>query len=86
LFEQISSNVDFHVRFHWETNSVAFWDNRVVVHTGTFDFWPQRRHALRATPHGERPESVEEYERRTGKVAKDRQIEVWKQQGIEPWA
>ncbi|KAF8658233.1 hypothetical protein AX14_007736 [Amanita brunnescens Koide BX004] len=84
LFLQISSNVDFQVRFRWGPNSVAFWDNRVVTHTATFDFWPQRRHALRATPHGERPESVEEYERRTGKVAKDRQIEIWKQQGIEP--
>ncbi|KAF8690323.1 hypothetical protein AX14_003011 [Amanita brunnescens Koide BX004] len=84
LFLQISSNVDFQVRFRWKPNSVAFWDNRVVTHTATFDFWPQRRHALRATPHGERPESVEEYEQRTGKVAKDRQIEIWKQQGIEP--
>ncbi|KAG2738173.1 hypothetical protein P692DRAFT_20842110 [Suillus brevipes Sb2] len=28
----------------------------------------------RATPHGEKPESVEEYERRTGKVAKERQM------------
>jgi len=40
------------------------------------------RHALRATPHGERPTSVEEYERQTGKEAKDRQLEIWKQQGI----
>jgi len=84
LFQQISSNVDFQVRFHWEPNSIAFWDNRIVAHTATFDFWPQRRHALRATPHGERPESVQDYEKRTGKVAKDRQIEIWKQQGIEP--
>ncbi|KAF9223360.1 TauD-domain-containing protein [Gyrodon lividus] len=83
LFHQISDNVDFHVRFRWEPNSIAFWDNRVVTHTATFDFWPQRRHALRATPRGEKPESVEDYERRTGKVAKDRQIEIWKQQGVE---
>ncbi|KIK97021.1 hypothetical protein PAXRUDRAFT_825355 [Paxillus rubicundulus Ve08.2h10] len=83
LFHQISDNVDFHVRFSWETNSIAFWDNRIVTHTATFDFWPQRRHALRATPHGEKPESVEDYERRTGKAAKDRQIEIWKQHGVE---
>ncbi|KAG1761487.1 hypothetical protein EDD22DRAFT_895786, partial [Suillus occidentalis] len=38
----------------------------------TGSFWPQTRHALRATPHGEKPESVEE-ERRTCKVAEDRQ-------------
>ncbi|KAF8552051.1 TauD-domain-containing protein [Imleria badia] len=84
LFQQISSNVDFQVRFHWEPNSIAFWDNRIVTHSATFDFWPHRRHALRATPHGERPESVVDYEARTGKVSKDRQIEIWKQQGIEP--
>ncbi|OJA10748.1 hypothetical protein AZE42_04253 [Rhizopogon vesiculosus] len=83
LFHQVAENVDFQVRFHWEPNSVAFWDNRIVNHTATFDFWPQTRHALRATPHGEKPESVEDYESRTGKVAKDRQIEIWKQQGIE---
>jgi sulfonate dioxygenase len=83
LFQQIR-NLDFQVRFHWEPNSIAFWDNRIVTHTATFDFWPQRRHALRVTPHGDRPESVEDYEQRTGKVAKDRQIEIWKQQGIEP--
>ncbi|KAG2739816.1 hypothetical protein P692DRAFT_201797519 [Suillus brevipes Sb2] len=38
-----------------------------------FGFWRQTRHALRGTPHGESPESVEEYEKRTGKVAKERQ-------------
>ncbi|KAG1746986.1 hypothetical protein EDD22DRAFT_972924 [Suillus occidentalis] len=70
----VAKNVDFQVYFHWEPNSVAFWDNRIVTHTAAFDFWPQTRHALRATPHGEKPESVEEYERRMGKVAKERQM------------
>ncbi|KAF9522316.1 hypothetical protein CPB83DRAFT_918383 [Crepidotus variabilis] len=83
LYRQISENPDFQVRFRWETNSVAFWDNRIVTHSATYDIWPATRHALRATPHGERPISVEEYERQTGKEAKDRQIEVWKQQGIK---
>jgi sulfonate dioxygenase len=41
------------------------------------------RHALRATPHGEKPMSVEEYER-DGRVAKDRQLELWKEKGIAP--
>jgi len=54
-----------------------------VTHSATFDFWPQTRHALRATPHAERPLSVEEYEKRTGKTAKDRQIEIWKAQGVD---
>ncbi|KAK7682626.1 hypothetical protein QCA50_014426 [Cerrena zonata] len=82
LFRQISDNPDFQVRFRWARNSIAIWDNRVVTHSATFDFWPATRHALRATPHGEKPTSVEEYER-SGKVAKDRQLEIWKQQGLE---
>ncbi|KAJ7650086.1 hypothetical protein FB45DRAFT_974154 [Roridomyces roridus] len=83
LFHQISENPDFQVRFHWEKGSIAFWDNRIVTHSATFDFWPATRHALRATPHGEKPLSVEEYEKQTGKVAKDRQLEIWRQQGVD---
>lgn len=82
LFRQISENPDFQVRFKWEPNSIAIWDNRVVTHSATFDFWPHTRHALRATPHGERPTSVADYES-TGKVAKDRQLEVWRAAGVE---
>ncbi|CDO68475.1 hypothetical protein BN946_scf184754.g9 [Trametes cinnabarina] len=82
LFRQIAENPDFQVRFRWQPNSIAIWDNRVVTHSATFDFWPHTRHALRATPHGERPLSVEEYEKKTGKVAKDRQLELWQQQGL----
>ena len=29
LFHQLSENPDFQVRFHWEPNSIAIWDNRV---------------------------------------------------------
>ncbi|KAI0649006.1 alpha-ketoglutarate-dependent sulfonate dioxygenase [Trametes meyenii] len=82
LFRQIAENVDFQVRFHWEPNSIAIWDNRVVTHSATFDFWPHRRHALRATPHAERPTSVADYEAATGKIAKDRQLAIWEQQGL----
>ncbi|PCH42062.1 TauD-domain-containing protein [Wolfiporia cocos MD-104 SS10] len=82
LFRELSINPDFQVRFHWEPNSIAFWDNRIVTHSATFDFWPHTRHALRATPHGERPISVAEYER-GGKVAKDRQVEIFKQLGVD---
>lgn len=31
LFRQISENPDFQVRFKWETNDVAIWDNRVGI-------------------------------------------------------
>ncbi|KZT35795.1 TauD-domain-containing protein [Sistotremastrum suecicum HHB10207 ss-3] len=83
LFRQITENLDFQVRFRWEKNSVAIWDNRVTTHAATFDFFPQKRHALRVTPHGEKPLSVEEYEAQYGKSAKDRQLEIWKQQGVD---
>ncbi|THV07211.1 TauD-domain-containing protein [Dendrothele bispora CBS 962.96] len=83
LFQSLAENTDSQVRFHWEPNSIAIWDNRVVVHSATFDFWPATRHALRATPHGEKPTSVEDYEKNTGKVANDRQLEIWKQQGVD---
>ncbi|KAN0120772.1 alpha-ketoglutarate-dependent sulfonate dioxygenase [Russula decolorans] len=81
LFAQISQNHDFQVRFKWEPNDIAIWDNRVVTHSATFDFWPITRHALRATPHGERPISVADYERTTGKRARDRQLELWERLG-----
>ena len=55
--------------------------HQIVTHSATFDFYPHVRHALRATPHGEKPMSVAEYER-SGKIAKDRQLEIWKQAGI----
>lgn len=83
LFQSISENPDHQVRFKWERNSVAIWDNRIVTHSATFDFWPATRHALRATPHGEKPTSVAEYEKQTGKQAKDRQLVIWEQQGIK---
>jgi len=58
LFNHIATATDFTVRYKWEKDSVAIWDNRVVMHTATYDFVAGgggRRHALRVTPHGERP-------------------------------
>jgi sulfonate dioxygenase len=52
---------------------IKLWDNRVTAHSATFDFYPHRRHALRATPHGEKPLSVADYEQKTGKRALDRE-------------
>jgi hypothetical protein len=54
---------------------------QVATHSAIFDFFPERRHALRATPHAERPLSVTQYEFVYGKKANDRQREIWKQQG-----
>ena len=55
-----------------------------MTHSASFDFFPHTRHALRATPHGERPTSVADYEAATGKAAKDWQTEIWAAQGIAP--
>jgi len=75
LFRQIAENPDFQVRVRWAKDDIVFWDNRIVTHSATFDFYPERRHALRVTPHGERPMSVQEYEK-DGKQARDRQVEI----------
>jgi len=57
LYNHIATATDFSVRFKWEKDSVAIWDNRIVVHTAIYDFRAGggRRHAIRVTPHGERP-------------------------------
>ncbi|KIK35661.1 hypothetical protein CY34DRAFT_811979, partial [Suillus luteus UH-Slu-Lm8-n1] len=63
-------------------NRIAFSQILDCTRTVTFDFQPQTRHALRASPHGKKPESVEE-ERQTDKVTEDRRIEILKEQRIE---
>ncbi|TPX72628.1 hypothetical protein SpCBS45565_g00280 [Spizellomyces sp. 'palustris'] len=55
LFKLISQSVDVTVRWKWSKDAVAIWDNRSTVHSATYDFWPEKRHAIRVTPHGERP-------------------------------
>ncbi len=46
---------EFHVRFRWEPNSIAFWDNRSVQHLAIFDYWPQVRSGVRVTLEGDEP-------------------------------
>jgi taurine dioxygenase len=46
---------EFHCRFRWQENSVAFWDNRCVQHHAMWDYFPQRRHGYRVTIEGDRP-------------------------------
>lgn len=55
LFELISTSQDATVRFKWNLHDVAIWDNRASVHTATYGFYPERRHGVRVTPHGEVP-------------------------------
>jgi alpha-ketoglutarate-dependent taurine dioxygenase len=46
---------EYQCRFHWERDSVAFWDNRAVQHYASSDYWPQVRIMERASIIGRRP-------------------------------
>ena len=39
----------YQCRFSWEANSIAFWDNRSVIHKPVNDYWPQERRLERIT-------------------------------------
>jgi taurine dioxygenase len=54
LFEH-AARPEFQVRFRWEKNSIAFWDNRCVQHQAIWDYWPQTRSGYRVTIKGDRP-------------------------------
>ena len=43
------------VRFRWEADSVAFWDNRCVQHIAMWDYYPQVRSGFRVTVKGDKP-------------------------------
>ncbi|MEM7140088.1 MAG: TauD/TfdA family dioxygenase [Actinomycetota bacterium] len=43
------------VRWRWTEGDVAIWDERLVVHRGISDHFPQRRVVRRITVDGERP-------------------------------
>jgi sulfonate dioxygenase len=55
LNDVVSTTQEAFVRFQWQKNDVAFWDNRVSNHTASYGFAPHRRHAVRVACHGERP-------------------------------
>uniref|UniRef100_A0A060T666 ARAD1B16896p n=1 Tax=Blastobotrys adeninivorans TaxID=409370 RepID=A0A060T666_BLAAD len=55
LFTLIATAQEYSVRFKWNKNDVALWDNRITTHSATYGFWPARRHAVRVTVHGEKP-------------------------------
>ena len=47
--------VDFQIRFRWQKNDVAFWDNRCTMHHAIWDYWPHERKGRRVTIKGDRP-------------------------------
>lgn len=46
---------EYQVRFRWEKDSVAFWDNRSTQHYASSDYWPNARVMERITIVGDRP-------------------------------
>jgi len=47
--------IDFQVRYRWDLNDVAFWDNRCAMHRAIWDYWPAERKGRRVTIKGDRP-------------------------------
>jgi len=46
---------EYQVRFTWEPNSIAFWDNRACQHYAASDYWPNVRRVERVTIVGDTP-------------------------------
>jgi taurine dioxygenase len=46
---------EYQVRWKWQPNSIAFWDNRITQHYAVNDYLPHRRIMNRATILGDRP-------------------------------
>ena len=42
LARHVAENHDLQVRFRWEKDSVAIWDNRATFHTATYVSLPSR--------------------------------------------
>lgn len=55
LIMKQSEIVEYQCRFHWERDSVAFWDNHAVQHYASSDYWPDKRIMERASIVGHRP-------------------------------
>lgn len=46
---------EFQVRWRWQPNDLAIWDNRVTQHYANADYYPTRRVMQRATVLGDKP-------------------------------
>ena len=46
---------EFTLRWHWNVDDIAFWDNRITQHYAVADYLPERRIMHRATVIGDRP-------------------------------
>ncbi|KRW62067.1 taurine dioxygenase [Pseudomonas sp. TTU2014-080ASC] len=50
-----STKPEFTIRWRWQENDIAFWDNRITQHYATDDYRPNRRVMHRATILGDKP-------------------------------
>ena len=55
LFDTVSANHELQVRFRWEKDSLAIWDNRSSFHAATADVDNSLREGTRSVSLGERP-------------------------------
>lgn len=53
--QNLKENHDIHVRFRWNDNDVAIWDNRSTYHTATYDYTATDRLGHRVLSCGEVP-------------------------------
>ncbi len=53
LYDTIAYAVDAQIRISWRPHTVVVWDNRVVQHHASFDYFPATRMGYRATVRGE---------------------------------
>ncbi len=54
LFRHVTKP-EFQVRWRWQENDIAIWDNRITQHYANADYFPQRRIMHRATILGDKP-------------------------------
>ena len=54
LFEHCEKT-DFQIRFRWQQNDMAFWDNRCTLHKAIWDYFPNERKGRRVTIKGDKP-------------------------------
>ncbi len=55
LLEPKVGDAEHTVRWHWQADDLAIWDERATVHRALADHYPQRRVVRRCTVDGDRP-------------------------------
>ena len=52
---QHCEKTDFQIRYRWNKNDMAFWDNRCTLHKAIWDYHPMERKGRRVTIKGTIP-------------------------------